>query len=141
MNNFFAGAVSFLKKDKKRAVLAALIVLGLVVTLCAAALGTDGADGGGTTLDEYKSRLEGELSELCASVRGVGRCRVTVTFSQGESLQYKGSTVIGSTPPAVMGVTVVCGGGDRDSVRAEICECMCALFDIGSNRVCILKMK
>jgi len=92
-------------------------------------------------VEEYKRTLEGELEELCTSVRGVGRCRVTVTFSEGESLQYKGSSLIGSTPPRVMGVTVVCEGADRDSVREAISECMCSLFDIRSNRVCVLKMK
>ena len=40
-----------------------------------------------------------------------------------------------------MGVTVVCDGGKSDRVRADICELMRALFDIGSNRIAVLERK
>ena len=94
-----------------------------------------------TTLDEYKIKLEGELETLCESIKGAGRCEVTVTFSEGEHLEYKGSNIIGSEPPRVLGVTVVCKGGSDLNVKRNICDCMTALFDIGSNRVCVLEMK
>ncbi|MBR2650312.1 MAG: hypothetical protein IKD45_01495 [Clostridia bacterium] len=140
MNNAITGAVNFFKEDKRRLLLLAAAVLGILLVLLSG-LGGEGGGSEGITLSEYKRTLEGELEELCTSVRGVGRCRVTVTFSEGESLQYKGNSLIGSTPPRVMGVTVVCEGADRDSVREAISECMCSLFDIRSNRVCVLKMK
>jgi stage III sporulation protein AG len=44
-----------------------------------------------------------------------------------------------SRPPLVLGVTVVCSGGDSDHVRARLTEMITALFDIPSNRVAVLK--
>ena len=92
-------------------------------------------------LEEYKSKLEGELEALCESIDGAGKCRVTVSFSEGQRVEYRGSAVVGSEPPRVLGITVVCDGGDDPHVRSSVSECMTALFDIGSNRVCVLKLK
>ena len=92
------------------------------------------------TLTEYKAWLEGELSDMCHSVRGVGKCRVMITFLRGEENTYKGSLLVESKPPRVLGVTVICEGADSSSVRANLTEMICALFDIGSNRVAILKL-
>ena len=92
------------------------------------------------TLDEYKMRMESELSDICSSVSGVGKCRVTLTFERGEERVYKGSSLIESRPPKVMGVTVVCRGADSDIVKGEIVRMMSALFDIGANRIAVLKL-
>ncbi|MBE6634961.1 MAG: hypothetical protein E7617_02000 [Ruminococcaceae bacterium] len=94
-----------------------------------------------TTLSEYKQTFEKELAELCSSIDGVGRCRVSVSFAEGESFKYNGGKIVSSSPPRVQGITVICDGGDDDRVRAELCDCMTALFDIGSNRVCVLRLK
>ena len=91
-------------------------------------------------LGEYKERTEGELESLCHSVSGVGRCRVYLTLARGEKNSYKGSTVIETKPPEVLGVTVICDGGDKDSVRLALVDMLTALFNIGSNRVAILKL-
>ena len=88
----------------------------------------------------YKAELEQSLAEFCSSVEGAGRCKVMVSFSSGESLEYKGGNLISSTPPKVLGVTVLCRGGDKDKVRADVTELVSSLFDIGKNRVCVLKL-
>lgn len=93
------------------------------------------------TLEEYKLKLEDELTDLCHSVKGVGRCRVMVTFLRGEENTYKGSVLIESKPPRVLGVSIVCQGADNDSVRAYLTEMICALFDIGANRVAVLRLE
>ena len=98
------------------------------------------SDSGGTSLEEYKERTERELESLCHSVSGVGRCRVYLTLLRGEKNSYKGSTVIETKPPEVLGVTVICDGGDRDSVKLALVDMLTALFNIGSNRVAILKL-
>ncbi|MBR5139984.1 MAG: hypothetical protein IKV16_02910 [Clostridia bacterium] len=98
------------------------------------------ADESGETLAQYKARLEEELADICSSVDGVGRCRVTVSFERGEEREYKGSALIGSKPPKVLGVSVVCSGANSDAVRAEIIRMMSALFDIGTNRIAVLKL-
>ena len=90
--------------------------------------------------DADPAAVEEELADMCSSVSGVGRCKVTVTFERGEERVYKGSLLIESKPPKVLGVTVVCKGADSDLVRAEIVGMMSALFDIGANRIAVLKL-
>lgn len=131
--------LSYAAGHKKKVLLAAIVALGIIVILLSLGGGEDTASS--ESLSDYKKRLEGEIEELCSSVEGAGRCRVTVTFEEGESLEYRGTAVVGSAPPKVLGVTVVCEGGGSSEVRADISRAMVALFDIGTNRVCVLKMK
>ena len=121
---------------------ALLILLGLILILSSSFSGDAKNKNRNetVTLDEYKERLEEEIRELCSSVDGVGKCRVTVTFERGEQNVYKGSSVIETKPPRVQGISVVCRGADSDRVRIELTELLTALFDIGSNRVAILKL-
>ena len=92
------------------------------------------------TLDEYREQLESEVAALCSSVSGVGKCRVFITFERGAASTYRGSSVIETKPPLVLGVSVVCSGGDSDRVRSELTDMLTALFSIGSNRVSVLKL-
>ncbi len=131
---------SFLAANKKWVIIALLFIFG-VLMLTASAASVGGADKAESEpLSEYKAQLEKELSDICSSVKGVGKCRVMVTFERGEENVYKGSNLIESRPPKVMGVTIVCRGADSDSVRAELVGMMCALFDIGANRVSVLRL-
>ena len=102
--------------------------------------GTSGIVNEEISLDEYKERIESEVASLCSSVEGVGRCRVFITFERGEQTVYKGSAVLETKPPRVQGVTVVCRGAESDNIKSQLTEMMCALFDVGSNRVAILKL-
>ena len=137
-----SGFLGFLKGKKKTVVTALLILLGLILIL-SSSFSEDAKNENRNeiiTLDEYKERLEEEIRELCSSVDGVGKCRVTVTFERGEQNVYKGSSVIETKPPRVQGISVVCRGADSDRVRIQLTELLTALFDIGSNRVAILKL-
>ena len=127
-------------KNKKSIFFVMLLILGILLLAFSSSSDgyTENTDDDG--LEAYKARLEDELSELCSSVSGVGKCRVTVTFENGESRVYKGSSLIETKPPKVLGVTVVCKGADSDKVREEIVSMMSALFDIGTNRIAVLKL-
>ena len=126
--------------NKKAFIILGALIIGILLLLPSSSLfKEEAAAPESTELSEYKAALEKELAEVCSSVKGVGRCRVIVTFSRGEELIYKGSTLIESRPPVVMGVTVVCKGADSDTVRSELVGMMTSLFDIGANRVSILK--
>lgn len=92
------------------------------------------------SLEEYKSELEAELSELCSSVRGVGKCKVSVSFSRGAENSYKGSMLVETKPPEVLGVIIVCKGADSDAVRRDLTELITSLYAIPSSRVAILKL-
>ena len=139
LNNIIEKIKVFASDKKKLAVLA-IGIAGILLILLSSAGGAE-PDGAEIGLDEYKLQLEDELKALCESIEGAGKCRVSVSFSEGEKLEYKGSNIIRSEPPRVLGVTVVCEGGDDFYIRNSISDCMTALFDIGSNRVCVLKMK
>ena len=112
--------------------------IGLLLLSLAITPAEDDDDSGG--LEEYQQRLEEQLSEICSQVEGAGRCRVMVSFSEGESKEYKSGNLVSSKPPKVDGVTVLCKGAERASVRAELSELISALYGIGSNRICILKL-
>ena len=142
LNEVLSSAKEYAKNNKRSIVLLLLLVFGIGMLLFASSEGSDtGAESDGEdALTVYKERLESELSDICSSVAGVGRCRVTVTFERGEERVYKGSSLIESRPPRVMGVTVICKGADSDAVRREIVGMMSALFDIGTNRIAVLKL-
>jgi stage III sporulation protein AG len=118
--------------------LSLIFALGVALLLFSSVGGGEGGDA--DELSEYKARLERELSELCSSVDGVGECRVFVTFSEGESYEFQGGEIKATRPPRVQGVTVLCEGGGRAAVRAHVSELISALFDIGSNRICVMKL-
>ena len=131
---------SFFLKNKKWVIISALFIFGVLMLIGSAASVGGAGNAEGEPLSEYKERLEEELSDMCSSVRGVGKCRVMVTFERGEENIYKGTNLIESRPPKVMGVTIVCKGADSDAVRAELVGMMSALFDIGTNRISVLKL-
>lgn len=131
----------YIEKNKKSVVIVLIFVLGVFLLVFSSSdFSEEETLVEYEDLNSYKERLEAELSEVCSSVKGVGRCKVTVTFERGEEHIYKGSSLIESKPPKVMGVTVVCKGADSDSVRADIVDMLSALFDIGTNRIAVLKL-
>lgn len=113
-----------------------VLSLGAALILIPEAKKTEESD----PLYAYKVRLESELSELCSSVEGAGKCIVYVSFSEGESYEYQGGQIKTEKPPRVLGVTVLCEGGSRSGVRARITEIISSLFDVGANRICVLKL-
>ena len=127
-------------KNKRSWIVVALLFIGISLIFIPSLVGTDGAGEVGESLDEYKARLEEEIAATCSSIEGVGRCRVFITFERGVQDTYKGSTLIETKPPKVLGVSVVCEGADIPSVRSALCEMLAALFDIGYNRVAISKL-
>ena len=131
---------SFFKENKRARLFLLLIIIGILLILISSADADRGKEKSVESLDQYRQRLESELSEICSDVEGVGRCRVFVTFERGSQSVYKGSALLETKPPRVLGVTVVCRGGDSDYVRRELVTMLSALFDIGTNRIAVLKL-
>lgn len=132
-----------LKRNKKFVAVALIAVLGILLII----ISSSHSDGEAshekteeTSLEEYKRNMESEIESLCSAVEGVGKCRVFITFERGEETIYKGSSVIEIKPPKVKGVMIACRGAEKDNVRGALTDMMTALFDIGSNRVAILKL-
>ena len=135
--NFF----TFIKENKNFRRAAIMIALGIILIFISSSFAKSEDKGSGEiTLDEYKERLEDEIASICSDVDGVGKCRVFITLERGEQNVYKGTSVIETKPPRVLGVTVICRGANSDTVRTELTDMLTALFDIGSNRVAILKL-
>ena len=135
------GIFEAFKKNKKILLVALIALIGILLIFISSRENEDSVpETTGISLDEYKERLEGEVASICSSVEGVGKCRVIISFERGEETVYKGSSVVEIKPPKVKGVIVACRGADNDNVKAELTDMMTALFDIGSNRVAILKL-
>ncbi len=130
---------TFFKEKKKIALIFILLSIGLLLVALSSIEQTDENDS--DSLSEYKEELEERLEKLCSEVDGVGKCTVMVTFSRGEENTYKGNQIIETRPPEVLGVTVVCDGGDSTAVKARLVQMLSALFDIGSNRIAVLPTK
>lgn len=137
-----SGFITYIRNNKKVWRIAALIAVGIFLIAISSSVGNKKEESKSSemTLEEYKESLEAELVSLCSDIDGVGKCRVFITFERGELNTYKGSSVIETKPPRVLGVTVVCRGADSDYVKAELIDMITALFDIGSNRVAVLKL-
>ena len=66
-----------------------------------------------------------ELSELCSSVGGVGRCRVMTTCGADGEIEA---------------VAILCDGADSAEVRSELSRLISSLYGIGYHRISILKI-
>jgi stage III sporulation protein AG len=132
------GFFDYFKGKRRIALIVLAVALGLFLLMLPASDGVEGA-ASPDSLDEYRERLEAEVASLASDVKGVGKCRVLITFERGGQYTYKNGELTESRPPLVLGVTVVCSGGDSDHVRARLTEMITALFDIPSNRVAVLK--
>ncbi len=128
-------------KDKKSAGIIILIAVGLLLIMLASASDSEKSDDTQMTLEQYKERLEEELKSACSSIQGVGRCRVIVTFESGAENTYKNGNLVESKPPRVLGVSVICSGADSDKVRSDVTQMMTSLFDIGANRVSVMRLE
>ena len=107
---------------------------------------------------EFASETERRVEEICASVNGVGSVHAVVTLgggyraiyavdSQASNSSYKNQTVltgngasekpllIGYQNPEIVGIGVVCSGGDNAQVRADIVSLISAAFNISTNKI------
>ena len=131
---------SFIKENGKLIKIICVVIAGVLLIAISSGGSKEKSSVSQKTLDEYKSEIENELSALCSEVEGVGRCRVYVTLLSGEENIYKGSAVVGTKPPRVLGVTVICSGADNIGVRGSLIEMISSLYAIGTNRVSVLKL-
>lgn len=114
------------------------------------------------TSENIEAKLEKKLVSLLSSIKGVGNVSVMVTVSStgeyvyAENKKYDKDSdsvstdteivlfeendndtglIISVKNPDILGVAVVCEGGDNAVVKSEITQLITSLFGIGSNRV------
>ena len=112
---------------------------------------------------DIESVLEEKLESIISQVKGAGKTSVTVTVNSSGEYVYAENTkkesdgnssshdseiviyksqsgidsglVLSIRSPDILGVAVVCEGGESSVVKAEITKLITSLFGIGSDRV------
>lgn len=115
----------------------------------------------------YIQQLEKETKNIISSIDGVGECKVMLTLCETDENVYGKNTdestnngsistkneyifyeennedkpvLIKQYFPKVMGVVIVCQGGDRNDVKEQIINAVSSLFDISSNKISVSKL-
>ncbi len=110
------------------------------------------------TTEEYRADLESRMEAICGQVSGVGTVKVIVTLAGGceyvyatdkkvtvggESTSYitvgsgdsESLVYITERAPAIVGIGVVCAGGQDATVRKEVTALLSAAFGVGSHQI------
>ncbi len=109
----------------------------------------------------YEQRLESELEEIISKIQGVSDVTVMLTLegsdrkvyvadvSDSDSKTESKTVIIGSKEallqsteyPRVMGVLVVCGGGNSASVKEKVVNAVSTVLDIPAGKVYVTNAK
>lgn len=118
------------------------------------------------TPEEYRHRMQNELSDLLSNIDGVGKAQVLVTVNGSEEYHYakEGDSLItdeqvkskstyvtigGSsgnalvehiTPPPIIGVVVACEGGDRSTVQESVYHAVSVSCGISTANIYVTKL-
>ena len=144
-------AAALLADEQKRtgllvaAGLLGLILLGVSSWLPAKTEPTAEAAPQATAASAYEADLETRLQSLISNLAGAGETRVMVTLQCGEESIYASKHVIaGGTglvetiqTPQVLGVAVLCRGGEDPAVQSRITALVQALTGVGANHVTV----
>lgn len=156
------GLIDFLRARGKLWLLVGGVIVGVLLLLVGGGIGTEDSNASTSEsetvtqedaedLAAYQKRLESELEALCESVAGVGQADVMVTLGSGCRVVYVTdgdgevtTTGTGSAqralyrtlqPPTVVGVGVVCKGGDNAHVQRALTDLISTTLGITTNRV------
>ena len=136
-----------------------LLGLGFLLGLILLLYGSFGGERQSETVDAlptaegYRRELTKEIEALCEKVQGVGRVTVLVSLEGGYEYVYakdadgdcvsigsgsgKQAVVQNILPPKLLGVGIVCDGGEDAACRAALTELLSAALGIGSNKIYI----
>lgn len=102
-----------------------------------------------------------ELTQILASIQGVGKVQVMLTVEEGEKTVYQYDEKTSGKDTVIItdgnreetglvyqvisrkyrGAVVVCQGADSASVRLSIIEAVAKVTGLGTDRISVLKMK
>ena len=111
----------------------------------------------------YEEGLVMKIESVCRKVKGAGEVKVAVTLDGSYRAIYaqnladgnnskceyflvgSGSSekalLLGYSPPEILGVAIVCDGGEKRGVRAEIISLVSALLDLPTNKIYVAASK
>ncbi len=152
-------------KSKKIYLLVILLLLGVAMTVLGKS-GKDSNENIKNGIEEldplqYSQMLEERIEELCNRIDGVSGTHAVVTLkggyqaiyaidSQSGSNSKKNQTVIigsgagekaileGYSYPEIVGVGIVCNGGDSYAVKNKIVSLISSAFDISANKIFVV---
>ncbi len=106
--------------------------------------------------EAYRSALTEEVRAACAAVRGVGEVRVLLTLASGEIAVYEknrsgenesvalsggDALLVAYRTPEVLGVAVICEGGESAAVKAELTALLRATLGVDTRAIHIAPLK
>lgn len=109
---------------------------------------------------DYAAEMETRLEALLAQMENVGRVKVMLTLENGEENVYATDSEMAADgamttnyvllgkdglletvqTPQVLGVAIVCDGGDDAGVQNHISTLVAALTGVGVNHITVVKM-
>ncbi len=167
IKHFSEKIINFIKKYKYAAI---VLLIGIALMLLPGISESDtGTKQSKSNNEIYTEKLDSKLADILCKVEGAGRVEVILTVAQGEQTVYQTNTnqsasdqstdtkidtviVSNSTreevglvmrvdPVKYLGAIVLCQGADRAAVRLAVTEAVSKITGLGSDRICVLKMK
>lgn len=86
-----------------------------------------------TTVETALSTEE-RLAALCNSVKGVSDAEVMITYETTATETFLGRT---DTGQSILGVAVVCNGGDDPAIQVVLHELIRSLFSLPSTKISV----
>ncbi len=113
---------------------------------------------GSMSASDFAAETEKKIVAICSGVEGVGEVRAVVTLSggyravyaadaQSSDSSYRNETVltgsgnsekailVGYEVPKIVGIGIVCTGGDDPAIRQSITLLVSAAFDVSTNKI------
>lgn len=160
---------NFKKMKHKEKLLVFACIFGVVLILLSEVLpsGTSSRKSESTDYRQYISSLEEKTENIISSIDGVGKCKVMITLQETDENFYAQNTdentdsgsiskkseyvlyednnndspvLIKQSFPKVMGVAVVCQGGDNANVKEKVISAVSSLFGISSAKISVSKI-
>jgi len=150
---------NFIKKFKYAAI---VLVIGITLMLMPNISNSKSTEVQNTST-AYTQKLDDDLAGILCKVEGAGRVEVILTVSEGAQTVYQTDTdqsgceqktVIVSDssrtenglvkrvdPAKYLGAIILCQGADSPSVRLAVTEAVSKITGLGTDRICVLKMK
>lgn len=83
---------------------------------------------------ETELSTEERLAALCNSVKGVSDAEVMITYETTATATFFGRTDTGQN---ILGVAVVCNGGDDPAIQVVLHELIRSLFSLPSTKISV----
>ena len=159
--------IKSLKHKERYIVIACVLGVALILLSELVPSGSTKKVDDGMDYQEYIVSLEEKTQDIISSIDGVGKCKVMITLCETDESFYASNieentdsghiskkneyvfyednnndspVLIKQTFPKVMGVAVVCQGGDNAFVKERVISAVSSLFGISSAKISVSKI-